>query len=256
MLIAPHILRDLFDVAPRGVLHVGAHEAEEEPIYRDLGWGPVTWVEMLPDKAAALRQRFAGDSQNVLIEAAAWSVSGCERDVFEASNKQSSSLFRPQTHVSAHPDVAFESGKPITTRRLDEVLDPAVRPEFLNLDCQGAEVEVMKGLGDRLGHFKWCYIEINVEPLYEDIPLLRDVDAFMLDHGFTRIVQAIHSEVGWGDALYGNGRILDARDLFRLKLRGAQWRGFGADPLRLGGDDLIDFLRSEDCSEVRSDEPG
>lgn len=243
MLIPPYQLRDQFGVAPHGVLHVGAHEAEEGAMYQALGWGPVTWVEMLPDKAEELRRRFAGDPANTVIEAAAWGETGIERDVYEASNKQSSSLFRPQTHLTAHPEITFEQGRRIRTQRLDEVLDPALRPEFLNLDVQGAEVEVMKGLGERLLQIKWCYLEINRDPLYAGIPLRDEVESFLQARGFTRIVESIHEHLGWGDALYANGRLLPPQDLFRWKLRGAQ-REAARQPgvLELEGDDLIDAL--------------
>ena len=49
MLIPPALLHSLFDIAAQGVLHVGAHEAEEAEAYEALGWSPVIWVEMLPD---------------------------------------------------------------------------------------------------------------------------------------------------------------------------------------------------------------
>lgn len=243
MLIPPHRLRDLFRVAPHGVLHVGAHEAEEGPAYRDLGWGHVTWVEMLPDKAEELRRRFAGDAGNTVIEAAAWGESGIERDVFRATNNQSSSLYRPETHLTAHPEIGFSQDR-ITTTRLDEVLDPALSFDFLNLDCQGAEVEAMRGLGARLLDVTWVYLEINVDSLYADIPLRGEVDAFMFAHGFTRVAEAIHQHLGWGDALYVNGRKLPPAEVFEMKHIGAGLSLTETGVLLLAGDALVDHLRA------------
>lgn len=242
MLIPPHRLRDLFGVKPHGVLHVGAHEAEEGPAYRELGWGHVVWVEMLPDKAEELRQRFAGDPDNTVIEAAAWGESGIERDVFRASNNQSSSLYRPETHLTAHPEIGFSQDR-ITTTRLDEVLDPALSFDFLNLDCQGAEVEAMRGLGARLRDVTWVYLEINVDSLYADIPLRADVDAFMFAHGFTRVAEAIHHQLGWGDALYVNGRRLPPTEVFAMKHTGAGLSMTETGLLLLAGDELVEHLR-------------
>lgn len=62
-------------VRARGVLHVGAHEGEEGAFYHRQGWGPVIWVEMLPEKAADLRARLAGGGDQV-IEAACWDADG------------------------------------------------------------------------------------------------------------------------------------------------------------------------------------
>ena len=243
MLIRADILRDLFGVAPKGVLHVGAHEAEEEPAYRELGWGPVVWVEMLPDKAEALRRRFADDPLNSVIEAAAWGESGIERDLYESDNKQSSSLYAPQTHLVAHPEVRFERRGRIVTRRLDEVLEPRFHPEFLNLDVQGAELEVMIGLGARLTAVKWCYLEVNLDALYAQIPLRDEVDAFLRARGFTRIVEAIHERFGWGDALYANGQAFPPEALFRHKLAGAKLRTPSLSPLDLCGPELVAYLK-------------
>lgn len=243
MLIPPALLHSLFDIAAQGVLHVGAHEAEEAEAYEALGWSPVIWVEMLPDKAAALRDRFAGDARNSLIEAAAWSSSGITRTLHEASNKQSSSLFAPQTHLTAHPEVSF-SQRSIETRRLDELLDPAAPLDFLNLDVQGAEVEVMRGLGALLRRFRWVYLEVNLDALYADIPLRADVDRFMLRHGFTRVAEAIHADLGWGDALYVNGASFTPTEVFDLKRRGAAWQQERISAFDLAGDALVDMLRS------------
>lgn len=92
---------------PSGVLHVGAHEAEESDDYTAFGWNPVIWVEMLPEKAMALQVRFANDINNSVINAACWDTDGESLPVFRADNGQSSSLLKPNYHLTAHPTVTI-----------------------------------------------------------------------------------------------------------------------------------------------------
>ena len=47
-------LTKIWNVRPTGVIHVGAHQAEESADYTRLEWGNVIWVEAQPDLAAEL----------------------------------------------------------------------------------------------------------------------------------------------------------------------------------------------------------
>ena len=61
MLITVSELHRTYGVRAHGVLHVGAHEAEESADYAAHSWGPVIWVEMLPEKFEYLREHFRPD---------------------------------------------------------------------------------------------------------------------------------------------------------------------------------------------------
>lgn len=201
MLIPPRAL-SLMGVHPTGVLHIGAHEAEESPTYQSQHWGPVTWVEMLPDKAAALRKRFADDPQNAVIEAACWS-SETTLTIHRADNGQSSSLLEPSGHLEAHPEVGFSDTSLVVTKRLDNVLPHHARFDFVNIDAQGAELQILLGLGSWIEKVKWAYVEVNEKTLYDGCALLPDLDAYFRSHGFVRAFRWMAGgHVGWGDGLY------------------------------------------------------
>jgi FkbM family methyltransferase len=215
----------LFGVEPRGVLHIGAHEAEERQAYADLGWGPTIWVEMLPDKAAALRERFRDDPANVVIEAACWSDEHTIT-VYRASNGQSSSLLRPARHLKVHSDVTFEQASvTVITKRLDTLVGPDTPFDFINVDTQGAELEVLRGMGTLLAKVRWAYLEINERELYAGCALLPEVDGFMRAQGFVRAIRLMVGRTGWGDALYvrrddpSSQRVLARARLFHLRNR-------------------------------------
>ena len=216
MLISVADLSARFAVKANGVLHVGAHDAEEAGDYRRHHWGPVIWVEMLPDKAAALRRNFKDDPDNLVIEAACWDHNGENIDLFRADNGQSSSLLPPGSHLTAHPGVAFSAGGEIRTSRLDTILPPSARFDFINVDIQGAELRALTGLGDWLDRITWAYLEVNRQELYRGCALLPDIDKFMAARGFVRLILRMTAH-GWGDALYVNRRKVAGAALLRLR---------------------------------------
>lgn len=214
MLIPPSHLRNFFGVNPRGTLHVGAHLGEEARAYHSQGFGPVIWVEAqehlipgLVDSTRALGDR--------VIHAAVWSKSGNEINLNISSNSQSTSLFDFSEHLNEYPDISFVRREVVKTVRLDEVIFPDEPIDFVCLDIQGAELEALKGLGKRLSDVAWVYTEVNRVALYKDIPLVRDLDDFLEDQGFSRIV-TVWTTHGWGEALYasaGTKRIENLRQL-------------------------------------------
>ncbi len=216
MLIPVADLSARFAVKANGVLHVGAHDAEEAEDYRRHHWGPVIWVEMLPDKAAALRRNFKGDPDNPVIEAACWDRDGDAVELFRADNGQSSSLLQPRSHLTAHPGIAFSDGGQMQTSRLDTILPAEARFDFINVDIQGAELRALIGLGDWLDRVTWAYLEVNSRELYRGCALLPDIDRFMAARGFVRLTLRMTAH-GWGDALYVNRRKVAGARLLRLR---------------------------------------
>ena len=72
---------------------------------------------------------------------------------------------------------------------------------FWNLDIQGAELLAMRGGKEWIKHADVVYIEVNVAELYKGCALLPDIDAFLGEEGFDRVLTDI-TEYKWGDALY------------------------------------------------------
>jgi FkbM family methyltransferase len=224
MLIPVPELIKFFGVHPNGVLHVGAHDAEEAIDYSKHKWGSVIWVEMLPEKYEALRARFANDTQNRVLHAACWDTDGVRLPIFRASNGQSSSLLPPEQVLTKYPSISFAKDAEITTSRLDSILPIGSRFDFINLDIQGAELRALRGLGARLADVKWAYLEVNMLRLYEDCALVGEIDAFMGSSGFVRIATRTAGSAGWGDALYTNTRKMPKLALWWLMTKAAAWR--------------------------------
>ncbi len=221
MLISVTELLRVYGVKANGVLHVGAHEAEEAEDYHSHSWGPVIWVEMLPDKYELLQNRFFGDSQNTVFDAACWDEDDVELPMYRANNGQSSSLLPPELHLTYHPDIIFSEKANVRTRRLDSILPKTAKFDFINFDVQGAELRAIDGLGPLLEQVKWAYIEVNELSLYEGCPLIEEIDNFMKKRGFVRIAKRIAGNFGWGDALYVRASQISWRTLLWLRLKSA-----------------------------------
>lgn len=200
MLIPPNILRILFGVKPTGVLHVGAHLAEEMEAYRASEFGRVIWVEAQESLFSALSQRCIG-SDDVVLNGLVWSESGKKLSFHTSNNGQSSSVYELADHAKLYPNIEYVSRDSMVSIRLDELVPTSMSFDFINLDVQGSELEALKGLGSRIGSAKWIYSEVNRRHLYSGIPLVGEIDDWLRMNGFQRVV-TFWTEYGWGDALY------------------------------------------------------
>ena len=189
-----------WSVTPRGVLHVGAHMAEELDEYVAAGWNEVTWVEAQPDKVAYLRDKVP--KHHKVIQAAVWDKAGVVLDFHISNNSQSSSLLDFGTHSESHPDIEAIETVQVTTTTLDDLVTNSKDIDFINLDLQGVELRALRGFTNGLKHLKWIYTEVNKEDVYRDCDKIQELDAFLVEHSFYRVATRWWANEGWGDALY------------------------------------------------------
>jgi FkbM family methyltransferase len=199
MLISPKLLKNIYQIQPKGVLHVGAHDGEEQHDYEKFSWGPVTWIEAMPKKVEQLKHRL--EPPHLVIEACVWDSTGTEMVLREANNGQSTSLFKFGTHEKNYPEIEVIKEVTVQTNRLDSLGIDFQAIDFLNLDIQGAELQALRGLGGNLSKISYIYSEVNREEVYVGCSLVADIDVFLLQSGFTRI-DTIWTKNGWGDAIW------------------------------------------------------
>lgn len=205
MLVTSQILRKYFGVRPTGVLHVGAHRAEEFDDYRSAGFGKTTWVEAQAELIPVIRDRVS-PSDDLVLQGVVWSVTGEKQQFQVASNGQSSSLYSMMKHSDYYPGITEVRSVEVTTVRLDALIPSGTHFDFVNLDIQGAELEALKGLGEMIRSVHWIYSEVNREMLYDGIPMVSELDDYLGTLGFRRRV-TVWTNAGWGDALYSRGPI-------------------------------------------------
>jgi FkbM family methyltransferase len=141
-------------------------------------------------------------------------INACISDKIEdvefkiSSNEgQSSSILELGTHKTLHPDVTYIDKMKMRTSRVDEVLQGVDTKDidFLNIDIQGMELPALKSMGSLLMQFKYAYLEVNREQVYEGCAEIGEIDAYLKNFGFTRLETSWVN--GWGDAFYVKGAI-------------------------------------------------
>lgn len=201
--------RELFarhSIEANGVVHLGANLGQEADAYAALGISRVIWVEALPDVYRQLVKNVARYPENIPLWACLSDTDGDIVSFNVADNGgQSSSFLEFGTHRKAHPNVHFLKRIEMVTTRLDTLLkdnDVSLGTGwFLNVDVQGAELLVLRGMGDLLLCFDHAYIEVNTDILYQGCPLVGEIDDYLRGFGFVGKETKMMRQ-GWGDKLY------------------------------------------------------
>lgn len=207
MLIDFRKLFPKYGIHPNGVLHIGANVGEEAPIYDELGIKNALFIEANPEIYPKLERNIEAIARRgrmyITVQAC---ISDIEEDVnFHVSNNgsQSSSILELGTHKIAHPEVHYTHDIKMRTVRVDKLLhETDLDYDFLNIDVQGAELKVLRGMGDLLHRFRWAYLEVNRDELYKGCARVEDLDMYLLGFGFRRAETEWAGNTGWGDALY------------------------------------------------------
>lgn len=194
-----------YRLAARGVIHVGAHEGQELPLYRAMGFRCILLIEANPAVFARLSTATA-DNPGIELRHCALGESEGVAALRLTTFDQSSSLLRLKLHREVYPEIEECGILAVPARRLDSLL--AERPgsaadfNLLVLDVQGAELLVLRGAEDSLAGFDAVVSEINFAELYEGCALAHELDAFLDGHGFCRVATSCFHHPTWGDALY------------------------------------------------------
>lgn len=205
--LAPQQIARIFG-GMKGVLHVGAHQAEERQDYIEAGFDNRVWVEANPKLYASLVNSIS--SKNDLVINALISERDNEVHNFNiASNGQSSSLLPLKLHSEIYRDIDYVSSYSVKSKSLKTLLEEIPNSEdleMINLDIQGVELRALRGLGNRISQFKLVYAEVNTLELYDGCDMMHELDKFMDEKGFLKHGYKLWSRGtdGWGDALYVN----------------------------------------------------
>jgi FkbM family methyltransferase len=205
MLIPLATLTAKYGITITGVIHVGAHHAEENGDYLGVGvpQNNIYWIDAIPDLCKKLQARLPN-----VINAAVSDTNGVF-DFHITNNVQSSSLLPLKTHLIEHPDIHVIRTVRTPTHRMDDIVTQCgIQADFLNMDIQGAELKCLKGFESKLPMIKYIYSEVNERELYEGCALLPQLDEWLSERGFDR-VETFMTGSGWGDAFYIRRTALD-----------------------------------------------
>lgn len=206
-----------YDMKVTGVLHAGAHLAEEAPLYARLfPDAPVLWVEANPAVQTKIRQTLNRYPGQVLWQGLLWSQDGVDLP-FNVTNYDgmSSSILEFGTHPEFSPDTVFVDRLTLPTITIDTLLDmhaAAVETagcgldpsalNLLNMDLQGVELDCLAGAERTLHQIDYINSEVNTADVYVGCTKLPELDHYLSGYGFERVETSIVPGQGWGDALW------------------------------------------------------
>ena len=183
-----------------GIIHIGAHYGEEIVDYINEGIQNVILFEPLSDNFDILHENSQNLNANIeAYQVALGSEPGKSTMYVSDNEKQSSSILKPKVHLSHHPDVKFPSKEEVEVHLLDEY--DCHNYNFLNMDVQGYELEVLKGGSETLKHVDYVYCEVNRDEVYENNAYIEELDEYLGNYNMGR-VETVWSGGIWGDALY------------------------------------------------------
>jgi len=199
-----------WDLQVRGICHVGAHKATEAEVYKAVfGDIPITFIEANKNLEPYIKDSINGH-ENVDYKIVAAGSSFCEAvihlDTYESATGESSSLLKPKKHLRAHPETTFHKPRPVKVEPLDHIMK-GKSFNFLNMDVQGYELEVLRGATEAMKGVEYILIEVNRDELYEGCVMIDELDSFL--HNFKRVHTEWSPRQDWGDALYIRTDLID-----------------------------------------------
>jgi FkbM family methyltransferase len=166
---------------PKGVLHIGAWDAWEAKQYAHYCGNNSIFLEANPNSYSRFRSEIEQFGQKI-YNLAAWNVDDLEMKLYcPPSNPDSSSLMEQNGNVVMTKSITIKTLFERENLNFSEF-------DLLNIDTEGAELQVLEGIGDEIRNFK--YIIIEVSDLGSDFE--RQVNEYIQSKGFEFIKDSTH----------------------------------------------------------------
>tara|TARA_B100000902_G_scaffold307194_1_gene296039 strand:+ start:1744 stop:2475 length:732 start_codon:yes stop_codon:yes gene_type:complete len=194
-----------YNIFPRGFIQVGAHIGQEVKIFKNLNnKANIYLFEPQEELFQKLKLKYENDKYVALYNYALGDSKQTQTMYKDINNdSQSSSILKPKDHLKYHSYIEFEKDNKeiIYVDTLDSFnIDNA---NVLCIDVQGYELNVLKGSKNSLNNVEALVVEINRKELYEGCPHVNEIDNFLKDYNYIRIVTKWWKKtIPWGDALY------------------------------------------------------
>lgn len=193
-----------YGIRPRGVVHLGAHHAEELSIYQHHGvpTDKIVWVEANPDMVERIRTSLPSGSK---VVHAAVTDSNKKVTFHVTNNSVSSSMLPLGTHAADHPGVVYVKDVEVEGKTLPQIFEEnnlhTADYDFLLMDIQGGEGCALQGMGDFIKNFKHVVTEFCETEQYVGATLWDDLKGMIEAKGFRFVERRVFPDRA-GDALF------------------------------------------------------
>lgn len=185
-----------------GIIQVGAHYGQEYEYYSKFTKN-ILMFEPQPNVFLKLKENLK-DKKEVILENVGCGSENKSTTMFveQANNGQSSSILQPALHTLQYPGIVFTDVIQINIITLNDYFkNNHLIYNFMTIDVQGYELEVLKGASDILESMDYIYCEVNFAEMYKNCPLVDELDLYLSKYKFKRI-KTVAATNTWGDALY------------------------------------------------------
>ena len=195
-------LKNKYNMNIKGIIHIGAHHGQEVEDYINSGIQDIIMFEPLSYNFEVLEKNLRDANANISAHQVALGNEEKMVSMYLSDNEQmSSSILKPKKHLQNHPTVHFNGVEEVEMKRLDSFSEETSNFNFINMDVQGYELEVLKGGSETLKHIDYVYCEVNRDEVYENNAYIEELDDYLANYNMER-VETDWSGGIWGDALY------------------------------------------------------
>jgi len=189
----------------RGVFHIGAHTGQEIDWYEAQSFTRGIWFEPNKELFPELQQHLEKYDNHMAFNIGIHDTIQTATLHIASNDGQSSSILDLGTHKKYYPNIHYVKDQEIKLMRMDDFLQSNSVDinefNFLNVDVQGVELNVIKSFGELIRKLDYIYTEVNVEELYVGISLLPEIDEYLERFEFCRAGTYMTNRK-WGDAFY------------------------------------------------------
>ena len=182
--------KKFYDFDAKGVIHVGANIGQE---FKDYSLHPLDialYIEPNPELIETLAANISSADNHVPVEALCSDQDDIEVTFNIANNKGLSSSILPLgNHQKLYPHIRYSKSLRMNTITLNTLIKRLghsyERFQYLAIDAQGCDLNVLKGATMLFPHLRIIYCEVAERPLYEGGGSLAEITAFLDSFGFT-----------------------------------------------------------------------
>lgn len=213
-----NILKSIYDIAPLNICYIGANEGQELPdLMNCFPDSVIHCFEPQKKPFISLKNNYC-KNENLKFYNFGLSNENKQTVIFKNNNNNnmSSSILEPKEHLSYHQNVTFDGFEKVKLKRFSDLNIDNV--DFLNIDVQGYELEVLKGFDD-LTNIKYIITEVNRKELYKNCVLINELDKYLNNYNFVRVKTIWwQMTVPWGDAFYIQKDLIKTSRIYFYKL--------------------------------------
>lgn len=189
-----------FNITPTGVIHVGAHNGSDVHFYLKQNIPHGHFFEPIRSNFLQAVENCKNTNYKCYNVALGCEIGEAQMFTEQDNRGESCSILEPQLHLNLFPHIKFTGKEKVVLNTLDNY--KITDCNFLNMDVQGYELEVLKGSTKTLNNIQILYTEINRAEVYKNCAQLHQLVDFLVPYGFQLIETDWYQDGCWGDGLF------------------------------------------------------